>query len=351
MKRIVLIASLTTLLACSGGDNLPPSLTEGKTLASVNGKTINEGLIKFLEKVNPRIKAQTSSPITKQKLIEDLAESELLYQESIKRGLDSKPEVQEKLSMMKRGLITNALLENEVEIKSKEYYEKNKEKEFTKVQISHIQISFKEDEDEEKPAKPEKPKKPLKPGEKPVAEDDKPKKKEPPTEAEKNAAKAKAEAIKKRLDAGEDFAKVAEEVSGDKATKKKGGDLGWISKSDERLKRRGIPELTDIAFTLKKDQVSDIIETSKGYHIIKVVAEPKVSTYEEVSKFISFQVQKKVKEDLIAELKKKGKIEYFAKPAIDKKAEKKEEASEEKKEEGETKEESKKEEPKEEPKE
>jgi peptidyl-prolyl cis-trans isomerase C len=81
---------------------------------------------------------------------------------------------------------------------------------------------------------------------------------------DKKAAKRKEmEAILKRARAGEDFGKLAKEFSEDPGSKDKGGEYKFP-------RGQMVPEFEAAAFSLKTNQISDIVTTSFGYHIIKL---------------------------------------------------------------------------------
>ncbi len=69
--------------------------------------------------------------------------------------------------------------------------------------------------------------------------------------------------VEKRLKAGEDFGKLADQLSKDPGSK--GGDLGWFTKD------RMVPEFAEVAFTLQPGQVSQPVKTQFGWHVIKVL--------------------------------------------------------------------------------
>lgn len=83
-------------------------------------------------------------------------------------------------------------------------------------------------------------------------------------ELDPKLSRTKAEEVLKRVRAGEDFAKLAQEFSSDPGSKEKGGDLGWFGAGSM------VPEFEKAAFALKPGQVSEIVETKYGFHIIKL---------------------------------------------------------------------------------
>jgi len=78
--------------------------------------------------------------------------------------------------------------------------------------------------------------------------------------------KAKAEDLLKQVKAGGDFSKLAEKNSDDTVTGKVGGDLGWVV--------RGQMQATDLetaTFALQPNEVSNVISTQYGYHVVQVL--------------------------------------------------------------------------------
>lgn len=91
-------------------------------------------------------------------------------------------------------------------------------------------------------------------------------------------ALAKINQIRERLIKGEDFAKVAKEMSDDPVSAQNGGDLGFITKGAMEQ------NFADAAFALKQGELSEPVKTSFGYHLIRVteLSPAKVKPFEEI---------------------------------------------------------------------
>ena len=84
------------------------------------------------------------------------------------------------------------------------------------------------------------------------------------TDQEKKKAREKAEEILAKIKKGEDFEKLATQFSEDPGSKQRGGDLGFFPRG------RMVKSFEDAAFSLKPGEVSGIVETQFGFHIIKL---------------------------------------------------------------------------------
>jgi peptidyl-prolyl cis-trans isomerase D len=117
------------------------------------------------------------------------------------------------------------------------------------------------------------------------------------SEAEAAAAKAKAEQLLAQVrKAPADFAKIAKDNSQDPGSAAKGGDLDWFSRGAM------VKSFEDVAFALKDGQISDVIRSDFGFHIIRVtgVRPERVKPIEEV------------KADILAELKREAGMKKYA---------------------------------------
>jgi peptidyl-prolyl cis-trans isomerase C len=125
------------------------------------------------------------------------------------------------------------------------------------------------------------------------------------------AAEDKIKMVIARLNKGEDFAKVASEVTEDPSGKANGGDLGYFTK--EQM----VPEFSEVAFKLDKGQISGPVKTQFGWHVIKVEDKRVKPTpkFEEVKPQIEQYVVRKAQADLVSKLRASAKIERMDKPA------------------------------------
>jgi len=126
----------------------------------------------------------------------------------------------------------------------------------------------------------------------------------------KAKAKEKAEAILKELKDGKDFAEAAK-TSSTCPSKEQGGDLGFFGKGQM------VPEFEQAAFALKPGELSGVVETQFGYHIIKVTDKkggepPKLELIKEkIAAFLKGQKTQKAVFEYVTNLKKNAKIESF----------------------------------------
>ena len=126
----------------------------------------------------------------------------------------------------------------------------------------------------------------------------------PLSEAEQKKAKEKAEKVLKEVKAGGDFAELAKKYSQDPGSAANGGALGAFGKG------MMVKEFEDAAFGMEPGEVSDLVKTDFGYHIIKVTDRIKETTsFDEAKEGIKEEILKNKYAEKISELQKKAKIE------------------------------------------
>lgn len=164
------------------------------------------------------------------------------------------------------------------DVEAKEFYEKNPErfKQDESVRASHILVRVDEKADA----------------------------------AAKKKARAEIDGVLTRLKAGGDFAKLAQEHSQD-GSASQGGDLNYFAKGQM------VPAFDKVAFELTPGQLSDVVTTPFGYHVIKVIDHKpgRIVPFEEsspqIKQFLGEQKKQQHTEAYIEGLKKKSKIEVL----------------------------------------
>lgn len=114
-----------------------------------------------------------------------------------------------------------------------------------------------------------------------------------------------AKKIAARIKGGEDFAKIAAEVSKDPGSKTEGGDLGWFTQ--ERM----VKPFADAAFKMTPGQVSDPVKTQFGWHVLRVEEKrtKPVPTFDEMKEQIDQYLTRKAQQDTIVKLREAAKVE------------------------------------------
>ena len=175
-----------------------------------------------------RMLEQERGPVAAERygvILRALVREEILFQAATAQRLNEEPGVKSRMEVARRQVVIEELLRRKVEVLSRvteedirKAYEDNKPLLSTEaVGASHIMVK---------------------------------------TEAE-------AEAIRTELKAGKPFAELAKEKSLDGGSAEKGGDLGMLTRGQTE------PEFEAAAFALKEGEVSEVVKTQYGYHILK----------------------------------------------------------------------------------
>jgi peptidyl-prolyl cis-trans isomerase C len=202
-----------------------------------------------------------ANPELQKILLQRMVKSEVIARIARERGFDRRPDIKEFVQFLINDYIATEFLNREIikesDIKDEDiflYYKTHLDEFKTPelVKARHILIKVKKDSSEE----------------------------------ERLLAKERAEDILKRIKSGEDFEKLVVEFSDDNATKSKGGSLGYIKKG------MMVPDFEKVLFSLKPGEVSEVVKSRFGYHIIKVdeKKEPELEPFDKVKNIAKAKV-------------------------------------------------------------
>lgn len=298
LSAAVLVASLATVLSAVAADT--------SVAARVNGAPITTTQV---DKLAQRMAAAqgTSSENTKQEALQSLIDIEVIAQQAKADKIDAPAaEVDQRLNELKgryptpeafqqalatnhateaelrsdlaRTVLVQKVLDKHVTVTlpadaAEEFYKANPEKfqHPAEVRVSHIFFSA-------------------------------------PPEGDPTVKQQATDALA-RVKKGEDFGKLATELSQDPGSKDKGGDLGFVAPDGV------VKEIADAAFALKPGEVSGVVQTKFGYHIIKVTearpagVTPLADVKSELQSFLEDQERDKQQQAYVDGLKKQAKIE------------------------------------------
>ncbi len=267
MKKLIIYLFLALLVvSCAKKD-------DGKVLATIDDQKITlQEFNKELDKIPMNMKMLVASESGKKNYLDRLIAKKLLLREVSKEKIENDKEFQERFNDIKEQLLIEALLKKKITAQTqmseddlKKYYEEHKEdfKKDREINTRHILLKTEEE----------------------------------------------AKQVQAKLQKGEDFTELAKKYSIDPNVRQTGGEIGFQPKGSL------IPEFENAAHKLTKvGQVSGIVKTQFGYHIIRLegVKPPSYVSLEEVKDFIkqknAQEKQKEVLEKYLEELKKNSKI-------------------------------------------
>lgn len=121
---------------------------------------------------------------------------------------------------------------------------------------------------------------------------------------------ARAEDLLKQLKGSADFAELARKYSEDPGSATKGGDLGWITRGQT------VANFEKAAFSLKPKEISNVIKTEYGFHIIQVLEKdtPRVKPFEEVKDTIASEQKRQMVVDRMQTLTDQARAQLVANP-------------------------------------
>jgi peptidyl-prolyl cis-trans isomerase C len=222
-------------------------------------------------------KAIEKNPQLKETILWQIVQGTVISKIAREKGFDKKPEIKNQQELLLNNFLASQYLQKEIidkitvtEAKALAYYKDHPDSFKTPEMIRARHILIK-----------------IEPG---------------ASDEEKKKSKAKAEGVLDKLKKGEDFAKLAAEISDDPGSKAKGGDLDFFPKGTM------IPVFEEAAFSLKPGEMSNIVETEYGYHIIKLEEkkEAALEPYESIKEKVKDQALQEMRKTVVTEFVEKS---------------------------------------------
>ena len=293
MKKSIVTVIATTLVASIGFAQQTPAPAEKAAadpiVIAAGDLVIRQSEFEKALKSLPAEYQQIAMGTGKKQFADDYLRMKLLASQGTKAGLDKDPDVLNQLALLRENLIANAQLERIekgitiTDEDLKKQYEENMD-EYEQVKARHILVAFQGS---------------------PAAQADKP-------GLTEEQAKAKAEEIRNQLVAGASFDEVAKKESDDVGSGQRGGDLGEFGRGQM------VPEFEKAAFEAKAGEITPVVRTQFGYHVIRV-DEHTSTPFEEVKEFLQRNERQQKLRDALEKLKADANVTYndayFAPPA------------------------------------
>jgi len=255
--------------ATAGGAGEAPD--PGRVVAKVNGVDITYAQFKaHLDRLE-----RDQRPIPPERygeILRALVQQEILTQRAVTEGIDKDPAVISRLDQVRRNILIEEMIKRRVvpqisvtEEEVRKAYEDNKSLfSVETVAVYHILVK----------------------------------------------TQAEADALRKQLESGKDFAELAKANSEDAGSKEKGGDLGTISRGQTET------EFEEEAFRLKEGEISPVVKTQYGYHILKggphgSSVKPLAEVKEQIRQAMVQIRQQEVFQQYLADAEKQAKVELY----------------------------------------
>jgi len=275
MRKVLVSCMLCTIFLSSCG-GAPGKGTEGKTLAVVDGEAITEAALrKEAEGLPPYMRPILETPGGRAQFLESVITRDLLMREALRRGVDRRPEVADRLAMARKSILLEALL-RDVASGVQEFSDEALRKTYDstmeqfrtggRVKVSHM--LFRD--------------------------------------------RGRAEEMLKRAKAGEPFEALMKEIEGREG--EVAADLGYIERGNF------VKEFEDAAFAAAPDSVVGPVKTTYGFHVIKILGKKPagVQTFEEVKPQLLAEqrenAQREAFETLIGGLRSASTIRILERP-------------------------------------